>query len=748
MRNSKNMITKGAVTPESNNNISNSSKNFGSKNIVTKGGITPNPLDKMFSNDEGYEIEIKEENNELFFDVVEEETNKRFVSKIHLPEGITISDLFDSLEKHFYQIINEEDNIEIAMIFNKDGSPMQENYMLKETSPTPGQEILKDENSIFSNLYQDKYLNKNNANENSLKKSNFDKINNQSINNNNNNSKNKFNNNLMLENNNNNNFNNNFLENNNNNNINNYPFENNNNNNINNNFLENNNNNNFNNNILENNNYNNFNNNILENNNNNNFNNNFLENNNNNNFNNNFLENNNNNNFNNNFLENNNNNNFNNNFLENNNNNIFNNSNFNKNNNNNTLNNKSIMKKSIKNKEITPSGTPSDSTQDIIGALFNLKILDDPYVNQYHRTYIISKELNQLIKINLKNTPSLFVTKHEMEIDIQKNKENSKYFIISLLQDLLEKAGIKTVVERKCEQPELASDLLQMIVSGIGLLPVYEFHTDYGDRENYNILTNENVQKNFVESWKKKLAKSLKIDPKVIFICDFRNGSLKFNVFLGKQLNDEEINRLKNEYSNEFINEGINFGEFLLQSCKLSLEMFEPQYNNYDRWAPKGEKRGGEPYDSPLTWRGFGLKVLGKYDNGNNTWIGMQNKPGEFPVAYHGIGCNSNNPFPIAGRIVNEGFMIGKRQFYFDSPDIRHPGRKCGFGAYFTPNIEEAGSYAGTGNFNGKNYKIVFMCRVRKENIREPNRNNQPKYWILDGTKNEVRPYRILIKEQ
>ena len=149
MRNSKNMITKGAVTPESNKNISNSSKIFGSKNIVTKGGITPNPLDKMFSNDEGYEIEIKEENNELFFDVVEEETNKRFVSKINLPEGITISDLFDSLEKHFYQIINEEDNIEIAMIFNKDGSPMQENYMLKETSPTPGQEILKDENSIF-----------------------------------------------------------------------------------------------------------------------------------------------------------------------------------------------------------------------------------------------------------------------------------------------------------------------------------------------------------------------------------------------------------------------------------------------------------------------------------------------------------------------------------------------------------------------------------------------------------------------
>jgi hypothetical protein len=288
-----------------------------------------------------------------------------------------------------------------------------------------------------------------------------------------------------------------------------------------------------------------------------------------------------------------------------------------------------------------------------------------------------------------------------------------------------------------------------MIVSGIGLLPVYEFHTNYGDRENYNILTNENVQRNFIEKWKNKLAKSLKIDPKIIFICDFRNGSLKFNVFLGKLLTDNEINGLKNEFSNEFVNEGIKFGEFLLQSCKLSIEMFEPKYNNKDGWAPKGEMRGGEPYDSPLEWRGFGLKVLGKYDGGNNTWIGMKNIPGEFPVAYHGIGCNSRDPFPIAGRVVDEGFIIGKRQLFADYPDKRkNDGSKCGFGAYFTPIINEAGSYAGVGNFNGKNYKIVFMCRVRKESIREPDRKNQPQYWILDGSKNEVRPYRILIKEQ
>ena len=59
-----------------------------------------------------------------------------------------------------------------------------------------------------------------------------------------------------------------------------------------------------------------------------------------------------------------------------------------------------------------------------------------------------------------------------------------------------------------------------------------------------------------------------------------------------------------------------------------------------------------------------------------------------------------------------------------------------------------AGKYAVTRNFKGKHYNIVFMCRVRKESIREPNRGNLPKYWILDGSKDQVRPYRILIKEQ
>jgi len=133
--------------------------------LTIKGEVTPNSLDRIFTND-GYEIEIREENNELYLDVIEEEKNKRYISKINLPPEVTLSDLIDSFEKQFYQIIKEGESFEIVIIFNKEGKTIQESYFLEETTPTLGQQILKDENQIYSKLYQTKFLNKNDVNEN------------------------------------------------------------------------------------------------------------------------------------------------------------------------------------------------------------------------------------------------------------------------------------------------------------------------------------------------------------------------------------------------------------------------------------------------------------------------------------------------------------------------------------------------------------------------------------------------------
>ena len=60
--------------------------------------------------------------------------------------------------------------------------------------------------------------------------------------------------------------------------------------------------------------------------------------------------------------------------------------------------------------------------------------------------------------------------------------------------------------------------------------------------------------------------------------------------------------------------------------------------------------------------------------------------------------------------------------------------------------MEEYAEYASTkAKANGKNYLMGFMMRVKPDKIRYS--NSQKDYWVLDGTTEEMRPYRILIKE-
>ena len=664
------------------------------------------PLDALYSSN-GFDVEIREENKEYYFDVVHLQSNKRYYSKINLPPNVTLSNLIDSFEKNIFQIFEIDNNIEIALIFNVNGNQQQESFILNETKPTSGQEILTNQTEVFSDLYQNfQFDDDNNNMNNSFDKDNNNKINNDNdfvvhdnliINNNinNNNEKklgavkkiddSKKDINLQLQD----------LQFN----INDNDFFNNVINNMNDNYNKKNNNNNNNNNNSNNNNNNNYQNLKTENN----------------------IQ-----------MNLNNNNNF---IFKNNNNNqkqIFN--QFHNNNKNNYISRNSFRAKNKNINKIQP-------------ALFNIQMLKNQYDNVFHRMFEISNELNKKNKINLKKNPYLFVSKQEMLDDINQNTIKSQYFVIYLLQCLLENVGVMTVVERKCEQPELASDLLQMIVSGIGLLPVYEFHMDFGDEENFKILFDKNVQKSYVENWKNRLANTLNIEKKYIFITDFRNGSVKAKFFVGKKLKSNEKFKIKKEFENELVKDSeIKEKGPLLRSCKLSTEMMEPKFDNYLKWAPKGEKRGGEVYDSPIGWMGFGLKVLGKYDNGNNKWIGMKNIPGEFPVAYHGVG-RACKPFDIVNKIVDNGFVAGAGQQYANCEDKRHPGQKCSQGAYFTPIINEAARYAGSGEALNKSYKVVFMCRVNKDKIREPDRGINAPYWILDGSKEQVRPYRILVKE-
>ena len=53
--------------------------------------------------------------------------------------------------------------------------------------------------------------------------------------------------------------------------------------------------------------------------------------------------------------------------------------------------------------------------------------------------------------------------------------------------------------------------------------------------------------------------------------------------------------------------------------------------------------------------------------------------------------------------------------------------------------------FGGVCHINNAEYRIGFMVRVKPDKIRYAKKNED--FWIINGTDDEVRPYRILIKE-
>lgn len=73
----------------------------------------------------------------------------------------------------------------------------------------------------------------------------------------------------------------------------------------------------------------------------------------------------------------------------------------------------------------------------------------------------------------------------------------------------------------------------------------------------------------------------------------------------------------------------------------------------------KGTKAGSSKLFKGL-WSSFTiglcLTVLNKYDEGDNSWIGMNNIEGEWYIVYHG------SKIDFAGEILEKGFAAWPRQ--------------------------------------------------------------------------------------
>ena len=285
----------------------------------------------------------------------------------------------------------------------------------------------------------------------------------------------------------------------------------------------------------------------------------------------------------------------------------------------------------------------------------------------------------------------------------------------------------------------------------------------------------------FIEEYKTKISERLNIDKNKLILADVHRGSLAVHAaILDSTLEKEKaILGLEKEFKITKVNE-----KPIFEALQINQNIIDIKWNkDKDEWCKnKNRTRGGEIYIPPLNWYGIGLNVLNKYEN--NDWLDCKNKKGEYAVGYIGINNLFNNKDAIiedlskmseefkdtltnklyvndknlrksrfqkivgtVGRIlsipislINIGLGIG---LYAGSTYIYNLREKCGDGVCVFQNPEFAENSAGIIDLFGYRIKIIIMCRVNPEKIRQP--ENFKKCWILNPT--EVRPYRILIKK-
>ena len=339
---------------------------------------------------------------------------------------------------------------------------------------------------------------------------------------------------------------------------------------------------------------------------------------------------------------------------------------------------------------------------------------------------------------------------------MQKENEDNGLFALGLISKNLEEIGIETAIEKnenqEKEEQDAGSACLQFITNGMCNKKKYDLHFDFGEERNDELLDKEEEYEKFKNKLKLKLSKDYGIPVDKIIVTFPQKGSYRVQViFQSDEFNNLDLQQFKAKFKNdnefkELSNLKEIHSDLVMGGCKLTKNQLDPRGNRNDGWGV-GENRGGKPYNPPIGWNGIGLKVLDKY--GDNTWLGMNNSPGEWCVAYHGVGRgqSSKQVQKVTNLIYNGSFKAGSQQVHSGCWDINHPGKQVQDGVYCTPLIKTAESYSGESEVNGKRYKTVLMVRVKPNVIRQCNCDNARNYWVVNGTTDEIRPYRILYKK-
>ncbi|KAM3139647.1 hypothetical protein pb186bvf_008292 [Paramecium bursaria] len=275
----------------------------------------------------------------------------------------------------------------------------------------------------------------------------------------------------------------------------------------------------------------------------------------------------------------------------------------------------------------------------------------------------------------------------------------------------------------------------------------------------FDLLSRDNEkEKQFHKQIREILAKQYNVKHEDVNILGIENGSIKVLYKIVGNYTDEEKAK---ELTLQEINRQFPGCKPLLvinkyfQQIQLSPDDFDPNFNmewnqfkEYEMRGPIGDQL---EYYFPQGWKGYALKVLNKYQDGND-WLQMDSNPNQWHIIFHGTdssGCKG---------IIQNGFRAGQRQAYRNCFDLRSKSQqKIGKGIYLSNHVEVCQNYSTETIINNEKYQVVFMSRVRPQALRQAEKPSDistkigQKGWDNDyfvvNKKEDIRPYRVLLKK-
>ncbi|EAR94864.2 kinase domain protein (macronuclear) [Tetrahymena thermophila SB210] len=374
---------------------------------------------------------------------------------------------------------------------------------------------------------------------------------------------------------------------------------------------------------------------------------------------------------------------------------------------------------------------------------------------------LLEQQTQQIINTIYKKVNSLDLTK-----PIQQQKPEDQFNILKgVLFTYFRNAGHQVQLSNEQGSEEDLVSFYQSLTFLTGQLnnsQYYELTIPDTDELNYeNITSDYTYLKQFIQKFITAASKAYQVPETSIQILNIKKGSVKLHYFIQQSVNisyDQILQQLQKIFQNLTIELKSNISNTVIKDSYFNSEFnfyWDKRHEKIKDYrgslTKKNKKEDPKIYYFPLDYLGFAINVQ-KFIQDNSEWLSKG--PKAWIVLYHGTDLKGYQCIPesyikpgnrnaygnykcrLTGEFIKEGSQANT--YLSDLATL---------GKYKATFKDTAENYCTPIEFCNKQYKLIFQCRVNPKYVKSP--KDRVHYFTVEAqyAQENIRPYRILLKE-